>query len=223
MFIRCFALMYKLTSDFDYNSSFCNAYPLDTGAVVIKISQNEHLQGKYQKRCVLFFPSWANGLPSVVMASMIARFRGPTLGPSGADRAQVGPTLAPWTLLSGILGNVSGRDVDSSVTLRATDTTKFQVLHINKNLQRAYIPRVGHPEKLTQEGVLVIYHVYFHHTSSWLMCHSILNYGWDFNWSKVFIILKYIFLISTLHFLQLSYFYWSIFLFVQLVGQHQGI
>ena len=32
----------------------------------------------------------------------IARFMGPTWGPSGADRTQVGPMLAPWTLLSGI-------------------------------------------------------------------------------------------------------------------------
>ena len=31
----------------------------------------------------------------------IARFTGPTWGPSGADRAQMGPMLAPWTLLSG--------------------------------------------------------------------------------------------------------------------------
>ena len=30
----------------------------------------------------------------------IARFMGPTWGPSGADRTQVGPMLVPWTLLS---------------------------------------------------------------------------------------------------------------------------
>ena len=36
------------------------------------------------------------------MASLIARFLVPTWGPSGADRTQVGPMLAPWTLLSGI-------------------------------------------------------------------------------------------------------------------------
>ena len=35
--------------------------------------------------------------------SLIAWFMGPTWGPSGADRTQVGPMLAPWTLLSGIL------------------------------------------------------------------------------------------------------------------------
>ena len=31
----------------------------------------------------------------------IARFTGPTWGTSGTDRTQVGPMLAPWTLLSG--------------------------------------------------------------------------------------------------------------------------
>ena len=33
--------------------------------------------------------------------SQIARFMGPTWDPPGADRTQVGPMLAPWTLLSG--------------------------------------------------------------------------------------------------------------------------
>ena len=36
-------------------------------------------------------------------APLIARFMGPTWGPSGADSTQVGPMLAPWTLLSGSL------------------------------------------------------------------------------------------------------------------------
>ena len=34
--------------------------------------------------------------------SLIARFMGPTWCPSGADRTDVGPMLAPWNLLSGI-------------------------------------------------------------------------------------------------------------------------
>ena len=33
--------------------------------------------------------------------SLIARFMGPTWGPSGPDKTQVGPIKAPWTLLSG--------------------------------------------------------------------------------------------------------------------------
>ena len=35
------------------------------------------------------------------MLPQIARFMGPIWGPFGADRTQVGPMLAPWTLLSG--------------------------------------------------------------------------------------------------------------------------
>ena len=34
--------------------------------------------------------------------SLIARFMRPTWGPSGAGRTQVGPILAPWSLLSGV-------------------------------------------------------------------------------------------------------------------------
>ena len=34
--------------------------------------------------------------------SLIARFMGPIWAPSGADRTQVGPMLAPWSLLSGM-------------------------------------------------------------------------------------------------------------------------
>ena len=38
---------------------------------------------------------------SLPMIPLIARFMWPTWGPSGADRTEVGPMLAPWTLLSG--------------------------------------------------------------------------------------------------------------------------
>ena len=37
----------------------------------------------------------------LVNIALIARFMGPKWGPSGAHRTQVGPMLAPWTLLSG--------------------------------------------------------------------------------------------------------------------------
>ena len=39
----------------------------------------------------------------VPIHSLIARFMGPTWGPSGADRTEVGPMLAPWILLSGTM------------------------------------------------------------------------------------------------------------------------
>ena len=38
---------------------------------------------------------------SFVMTSQIAKFMGPTWGPPGSCRPQIGPMLAPWTLLSG--------------------------------------------------------------------------------------------------------------------------
>ena len=37
----------------------------------------------------------------VGISTLIARLMRPTRGPSGAERTQVGPMLAPWTLLSG--------------------------------------------------------------------------------------------------------------------------
>ena len=40
-------------------------------------------------------------MTTIWIVTLIARFMGPTWGPSGADRIQVGPMLAPWTLLSG--------------------------------------------------------------------------------------------------------------------------
>ena len=46
------------------------------------------------------------------MVSLIARFMGPTWGPSGADRTQVGPMLDPWTLLPGISFNSSMKYVE---------------------------------------------------------------------------------------------------------------
>ena len=47
---------------------------------------------------ILFADSYTVSLHS---PTLIARFMGPTWGPSGADRTQVGRMLAPWTLLSG--------------------------------------------------------------------------------------------------------------------------
>ena len=47
-------------------------------------------------------------------SSLIARLMGPTWGPPGATRTQVGPMLATWTLLSGfILKQSPGNDCTS--------------------------------------------------------------------------------------------------------------
>ena len=46
---------------------------------------------------------------------LIARFMGPTWGPPWSCRSQVGPILAPWTLLSGGIFNSVVSSVHSSV------------------------------------------------------------------------------------------------------------
>ena len=48
-------------------------------------------------------------------ATQIARFMGPTWGPSGADRTQVGRMVGPWTLVSGYLS--SNKTVNYKVSL----------------------------------------------------------------------------------------------------------
>ena len=58
------------------------------------------------------------------MATLIARFMRPTWGPSGADRTQVGPMLAPWTLLSGHFNN---KLAEVSTGEKTYDTTVYKV------------------------------------------------------------------------------------------------
>ena len=50
-------------------------------------------------RCKIFIWQWDM---SLCRSSLIARFVGQTWGPSGADRTQVGPMLALWTLNLGL-------------------------------------------------------------------------------------------------------------------------
>ena len=53
--------------------------------------------------CCCYMSAWYHHVTSnsLMWSSQIARFVGPTWGPSGADMKQADPILAPWTLLSG--------------------------------------------------------------------------------------------------------------------------
>ena len=57
---------------------------------------------------------------TVTMASLIARFMGPTWGPSGAARIKVGTMLAPRTLLSGLTGSWPGVRCTNGTTRKKT-------------------------------------------------------------------------------------------------------
>ena len=75
---------------------------------VIVMWYDEHFWGiHHQVNATRFQWSWVN------IRSVIARFMGPTWGPSGADRTQVGSMLAPWTLLSGV-SNVCQTAINST-------------------------------------------------------------------------------------------------------------
>ena len=56
-------------------------------------------------------------------------FVGPTWGPSGTDRTQVGPMLAPWTLLSGKFGTTAA-SFKSSTDLPKYILSKFDAIDI---------------------------------------------------------------------------------------------
>ena len=60
----------------------------------VQPSLHKHIRTAYMP---LFISKWK----CMFKTALIARFMGPARGPSGADRTQVGPMLAPWTLLSG--------------------------------------------------------------------------------------------------------------------------
>ena len=70
-----------------------------------------------------------------VTQTLIARFMGPTWGPSGADRTQVHPMLAPWTLLS---GNIITTTKPKALATAGLTTCEFwyllQVSHLQCDL-----------------------------------------------------------------------------------------
>ena len=57
---------------------------------------------------------WIDELWKILDTPLIARFMGSTWGQSGADRTQVGPMLAPWTLLSGTSNLIENKPLSES-------------------------------------------------------------------------------------------------------------
>ena len=93
--------------------------PRKTWSESVKTDVAFLMTSRYLKNCgwnVLWLSEWrrmvqirvgdgrtgcgSQGLRQII--SLMTSFMGPTLGPSGADRTQVGPMLAPWILLSGV-------------------------------------------------------------------------------------------------------------------------
>ena len=90
-------------------------------------------------------PIWGRQDPGVpyVGPMNLAMFMGPTWGPSGADRTQVGPMLALWTLLSGIYCMYEG-------VRPSADTVLTTILAVNHQWSKVltHYGLVLHPEKI---------------------------------------------------------------------------
>ena len=65
------------------------------------------------------------GTTVIMRATLIARFMGPTWGSSGADRTQVGPMLAPWTLLSGQYCKTCFHEIEVFLCILLTQSIGF--------------------------------------------------------------------------------------------------
>ena len=72
-------------------------------SLTINHSGNKHPQAVLHIQCILCAATGISGLllSCYWLTPLVSRFMGPTWGPSRADRTQVGPMLAPWTLPSG--------------------------------------------------------------------------------------------------------------------------
>ena len=64
-----------------------------------------------------------------VATTQIARFMGPTWGPSGSCRHQMGSMLAPWTLLSGETRSNSGKLTTCFRRFVVTLADQFVIIH----------------------------------------------------------------------------------------------
>ena len=93
--------------------------------VLTEFTENYYLQHRLFDRSwkpfehgMYFFTDWKRNASSIQIISQIARFMELTWGPHGSCRPQVGPILAPWILLSGML-----------IFPRTVTTDNSQLLH----------------------------------------------------------------------------------------------
>ena len=70
---------------------------------------------------------------------LIARSMGPTWGPSGADRSQVGPMMATWTLQTGICLRCSPRSCTHKIFIRGACLPDPKMCHQGLQLRHSSI------------------------------------------------------------------------------------
>ena len=93
--------------------------PARTGYSQVALSKTVH--PRTQPRTHLYGAIWF-WLVARILLSLIARFMGPTWGPSGDDRTQGGSMLAPSTLLSGVF---------LEMLLSCTKPSRYSIIILN--------------------------------------------------------------------------------------------
>ena len=83
------------------------------------------------------------------MDTLVIRFMGPTWGPPGADRTQVGPMLVPWSLLSRYRGHTLGMPAELS---QRQHTIYIQTRYVFRNTEHT----VGVPQGSISDPVLCL-------------------------------------------------------------------
>ena len=89
-------------------------------------------------QCFKRFSNWRIFVE--IPATLIARFIGPRWGPSGADRTQVGPMLAPWTCYFGRFGQYiryQTRAYRWQYSIFPKSVITFMICHTSKRIMMA--------------------------------------------------------------------------------------
>ena len=108
------------------------------------------------------------------LKSLIAKYVGPTGGPPGSCRPQMGPMLAPWTLLSGIISvlltSSQTRDIRSVYCIALCNPRpsprQFPSRHPLLGLVYAHNCTNMHLQKHSVPGTLL--HIWINFTPAWI-------------------------------------------------------
>ena len=100
MVLLCFVILWwNLPAKLLFKVSFHCQWGFCAGIVILKYI---HKISKYSFTTIQSKSEW-----TAYISSLIARLMGTTWGPSGADRTQVGPMLAPSNCYLGLVGKYS--------------------------------------------------------------------------------------------------------------------
>ena len=81
---------------------------------------------------------------NIALRSQIAKFIGPTWGPPGSRRPQMGPMLTPWTLLSGMLSHAhTYKFVGGKITEVKIELICLQCERIDERIGQNHSPKAS--------------------------------------------------------------------------------